>query len=164
MRKEAVSIDDAVRAADAANTGVVVLSDTGDTVFGGTAGDSNLILEAILRLGIKSRALMPLIEAETVAKLVAAGEGAQVTLALGGLVTGFFKPLTVTGTNLLGKTGAANDIDVTLLTITGQAGATFTLTANTTNVEIDSATQFTVTLGANDKTSVDMMLPTELSG
>ncbi len=98
MRKEAVSIDDAVRAADAANTGVVVLSDTGDTVFGGTAGDSNLILEAILRLGVKSRALMPLIEAETVAKLVAAGEGAQVTLALGGLVTGFFKPLTVTGT------------------------------------------------------------------
>ena len=67
-------------------------------MFGGTAGDSNLILEAILRLGVKSRALMPLIEAETVAKLVAAGEGAQVTLALGGLVTGFFKPLTVTGT------------------------------------------------------------------
>ena len=35
--------------------GVVVLSDTGDTVFGGAAGDSNLILEAMLRLGIKSR-------------------------------------------------------------------------------------------------------------
>ena len=30
--------------------GVVVLSDTGDTVFGGAAGDSNLILEAMLRL------------------------------------------------------------------------------------------------------------------
>ena len=67
MKKDAVSIDDAVRMADAANQGVIVLSDTGDTVFGGTAGDSNLILEAILRLGIKGRALMPLIEPATVA-------------------------------------------------------------------------------------------------
>ena len=32
-----------------------MLSDTGDTVFGGAAGDSNLILEAMLRLEIKSR-------------------------------------------------------------------------------------------------------------
>jgi microcystin degradation protein MlrC len=97
MRKEAVSIDDAVRMADAANAGVVVLSDTGDTVFGGTAGDSNLILEAILRLGIKSRVLMPLIEPATVARLVAAGEGADVTLPVGGGSTPFFTPLVVTG-------------------------------------------------------------------
>lgn len=97
MVKTAVSVDDAVRMADAEPRGTVVLSDTGDTVFGGTAGDSNLILEAILRLGIKGKALMPLIEAETVAKLVAAGEGAEVTLKLGGLVTGFFAPLEVTG-------------------------------------------------------------------
>ncbi len=97
MVKEAVSVDDAVRMADAADRGVVVLSDTGDTVFGGTAGDSNLILEAILRLGIKGRALIPLIESATVATLVAAGEGATVTLAVGGSSTGFFTPLTVTG-------------------------------------------------------------------
>lgn len=97
MVKTAVSVDDAVRMADAEPRGTVVLSDTGDTVFGGTAGDSNLILEAILRLGIKGKALMPLIEAETVAKLVDAGEGAEVTLKLGGLVTGFFAPLEVTG-------------------------------------------------------------------
>lgn len=97
MKKDAVSVDDAVRMADAAEKGVVVLSDTGDTVFGGTAGDSNLILEAILRLGLKSRALMPLIEPMTVAKLVDAGEGANVTLPLGGGSTPFFTPLTVTG-------------------------------------------------------------------
>ena len=97
MVKEAVGIDAAVMMAEAEARGVVVLSDTGDTVFGGTAGDSKLILEAVLRLGVKGRVLMPLIEAATVARLVAAGEGAEVTLALGGLVTGFFKPLTVTG-------------------------------------------------------------------
>jgi microcystin degradation protein MlrC len=58
QKKDAVSIDDAVRMADRAAKGVVVLSDTGDTVFGGAAGDSNLILEAILRLGITSRAII----------------------------------------------------------------------------------------------------------
>ncbi len=98
QKKEAVTIDDAVRMADQARSGVVVLSDTGDTVFGGSAGDSNLILEAILRLGIQSRAIIPLIEPQTVARLVDAGVDATVTLALGGhSATRFFKPLTVTG-------------------------------------------------------------------
>jgi microcystin degradation protein MlrC len=97
MKSDAVPIDDAVRMADGADKGVVVLSDTGDAVFGGAAGDSNLILEAILRLGIRSRALMPLIEPKTVARLIAAGEGAQVTLPVGGGLTPFFTPLPVTG-------------------------------------------------------------------
>ena len=97
MKKEAVGVDDAVRMADAAERGVVVLSDTGDTVFGGTAGDSNLILEAILRLGIQGRALIPLISHRTVARLAATGEGAEVTLPIGGDLTAFFTPITVTG-------------------------------------------------------------------
>ncbi len=99
QRKEAVAIDDAVRMADGADKGLVVLSDTGDTVFGGAAGDSNLILEAMVRLGIRSRALVPLIAPETVARLIEAGEGAQVRLAVGGNVAKeFFKPVEVTGT------------------------------------------------------------------
>ncbi|MEO7939907.1 MAG: M81 family metallopeptidase [Burkholderiaceae bacterium] len=98
QRKEAVSIDEAVRLADNAEKGLVVLSDTGDTVFGGAAGDSNLILEAMVRLGIRSRALVPLIAPEAVARLVEAGVGAQVTLPLGGNVAKeFFKPIDVTG-------------------------------------------------------------------
>ena len=99
QKKDAVPIDDAVRMADQAASGLVLLSDTGDTVFGGSSGDSNLILESILRLGIHSPVLMPLIEPETVATLVAAGEGAKVTLAVGGhSAPKFFKPLMVTGT------------------------------------------------------------------
>ena len=91
--------DDAVRMADAEERGIVVLSDTGDTVFGGSSGDSNIILESVLRLGIKSRTLIPMISPEAVAMLVAAGEGASVTLPLGGnAATDFFKPLNVTGT------------------------------------------------------------------
>lgn len=98
MVKQAVAIDDAVRHADAAPRGVVVLSDTGDTVFGGTAGDSTLILESILRQGIKGRALVPLISPATARLLAAAGEGAEVTLTVGGdSCPAFFTPLTVTG-------------------------------------------------------------------
>jgi len=96
--RESVSVDDAVRQADSA-PGLAILSDTGDTVFGGAAGDSNLLLEAMLRLGIRKRALVPLISPEAAAKLVAAGEGATVTLPLGGdAATEFFTPLEVTGT------------------------------------------------------------------
>jgi microcystin degradation protein MlrC len=96
--KEAVSVDEAVRRANAAKSGVVVLSDTGDTVFGGAAGDSNLLLEAMLRIGIEGGALVPMISPGAVATLVAAGEGAQVTLALGGeAASAFFSPLEVTG-------------------------------------------------------------------
>jgi len=98
QKKDAVAIDEAVRMADAEPRGVVVLSDTGDTVFGGAAGDSNLILESILRQGIKSTALIPLIEPQTVARLIAAGEGATVSLAVGGgAAKAFFTPLPVTG-------------------------------------------------------------------
>lgn len=97
--REAVSIDDAVRMADAEPRGVVVLSDTGDTVFGGSAGDSNLILEAMIRLKIKSKALVPLISPDAAKTLSEAGEGAQVTLMLGGdAATEFFTPIEVTGT------------------------------------------------------------------
>ena len=98
MVQSAVPIDEAVRMADAAPQGCIVLSDTGDTVFGGTPGDSNLILESILRQGIKSRALIPLISPGAAKRLAQAAEGAEVTLPLGGdQSVGFFTPLTVTG-------------------------------------------------------------------
>ena len=97
--RQAVTVDEAVRQAEAAAAGVIVLSDTGDTVFGGAAGDSNLLLESMLRLQIKSKALMPMVAPTAVAKLFDAGEGAVVTLSLGGeLAPAFFTPLTVTGT------------------------------------------------------------------
>jgi microcystin degradation protein MlrC/regulator of RNase E activity RraA len=110
--RDALPVDDAVRAARAASAaaggGLVLLSDTGDTVFGGAAGDSNLLLEAMLRLpqpgsgaggGGGGRALVPLIEPTTALALVAAGAGATLTLPVGGSVAAaFFKPLTVTGT------------------------------------------------------------------
>ncbi len=69
------------------------------------------------------------------------------------------KQLVVTGTNLTSLNGASNDIDVTKLTLAGEAGGTHTLTAGqTANVDIDSATQFTVTIGGTDVASVEALL------
>lgn len=104
QEREAVPVDEAVLRADAAANGVVVISDTGDTVFGGAAGDSNVILEAMLRLGIRGPALLPMISPTAARRLHEAGEGATVTLPLGGdAATEFFTPLEVTGT--VRKTG-----------------------------------------------------------
>jgi len=88
---------------DAEDRGVVVLSDTGDSVFGGGAGDSSVLLESMLRIGIAGRALLPLADAAAVETLTAAGTGATATVALGGTVTGFFRPVEVTG--VVGRVG-----------------------------------------------------------
>ncbi|GGE87017.1 hypothetical protein GCM10011317_50150 [Niveispirillum cyanobacteriorum] len=63
--------------------------------------------------------------------------------------------LTVTGTNLVRQPGSSNDIDLTKLTITGQASGTQALTGA---VEITDATTFTVTLSGGTKTAVDALL------
>lgn len=97
--RESLSVDEAVLKADRADKGVVVLSDTGDTVFGGAAGDSNLILESMLRQKITGPALVPFISPALAHKLAAAGEGATLTVEVGGdAAPAFFTPLTVTGT------------------------------------------------------------------
>ena len=57
--------------------------------------------------------------------------------------------LIFTGEGLLAKSGADNDIDVSQLTLTGEGSNTYTLTSS--DVEIDSATKFTVTLNAADQ-------------
>lgn len=57
--------------------------------------------------------------------------------------------LVVTGEDLLAKSGADNDIDVSQLTLIGEGSNTYALTSS--DVEIDNATQFTVTLNAADR-------------
>ena len=64
--------------------------------------------------------------------------------------------LVVAGTGFLKLSGAVNDINVSKLTVTGEAGATYTLT--TPNVEISSGTSFTVPLNATDKAGVNQLI------
>jgi hypothetical protein len=69
--------------------------------------------------------------------------------------------LVVTGTGMTATGGVTNDIDVSKLTLTGQGGATYTLTSS--SVEIDSATQFTVVLNAADQINVEGLLNKNLT-
>lgn len=97
QRTESRPVDEAVIDADQAESGLVLLSDTGDSVLGGSGGDSTVILEAILRLGIQRRALVPMIDAVSAVRLAQAGVGATVTVHVGGRSNPFFTPLEVTG-------------------------------------------------------------------
>ncbi|RNF53082.1 DUF4347 domain-containing protein, partial [Marinomonas hwangdonensis] len=60
--------------------------------------------------------------------------------------------LTVTGSNLVNADGAANDITANKFTFKGDS-SDYTLT-DTSNVEITSATEFTITLSATDKAAL----------
>ena len=57
--------------------------------------------------------------------------------------------LTVTGSDLVANSGSTNDIDISKLTVTGEGGNTYTLTSN--DVELTSATAFSVTLNPADQ-------------
>ena len=64
--------------------------------------------------------------------------------------------LTVTGTNFVKENGSNNDIDVSKLSITGEGGNSYTLTS--ADVEVNSSTQFSVTLNAADQLNVGGLL------
>jgi microcystin degradation protein MlrC len=86
---------EAVARALAAPRGPVVIADTQDNPGGGGHGDTTGLLAELLRQGGEGAALAPMNDAEAAAACHAAGEGATVTLALGGKSDG--APLSVTG-------------------------------------------------------------------
>ncbi|MES9901417.1 MAG: SdrD B-like domain-containing protein [Sedimenticola sp.] len=63
----------------------------------------------------------------------------------------------VTGTNFVGIGGDANDIDVSLFTVTGVGGSTYTLT-DTLDVEVTSTTEFTINLSTTDKAEITSLI------
>jgi microcystin degradation protein MlrC len=97
QRTESVAVDDAIAMAADFAPGAVLLSDTGDSVLGGSGGDSTVILGAMLRAGIRGRALVPMIDPVAAQRLASAGAGASVDLPIGGRSTPLFGPLPVTG-------------------------------------------------------------------
>ncbi|MEZ4868344.1 MAG: M81 family metallopeptidase [Caldilineaceae bacterium] len=96
---ESIPVAEAVRRAVAAPKGLIILSDTGDSVFGGAAGDSTHILRELLRQEVDQPALVPIVDPAVVDLAIRAGVGSQISTPLGGkLATDFFAPVEVNAT------------------------------------------------------------------
>ena len=87
---ERVAPAEAVRNATAAESGLVILSDTGDSVYGGAPGDSTCILRAMLDQPMPVVAFVPMVDPAALAVAMAAGVGAQITVELGGKIDNLF--------------------------------------------------------------------------
>ncbi|MGP1256660.1 MAG: M81 family metallopeptidase [Kiloniellales bacterium] len=74
-----------------------VLGDQGDRVLAGAPGDSTELARLVLESFPELRIALPLFDPVAVAACVAAGEGAEITLAVGGRVTPGQTPLEVVG-------------------------------------------------------------------
>ncbi len=97
-QSERVAPAEAVRQAVAAAEGLVILSDTGDSVYGGAPGDNTCLLRELLEQQVPCLALVPVVDAEAVATAVAAGVPATSTLNIGGRHDReFCKPVRLTG-------------------------------------------------------------------
>ena len=97
MVQQSIPVAEAVRRAEAAPRGIVVLSDTGDSAAGGATGDSNVILEELLRQQVTGTALVPMVDEPAALAAAAAGEGATIEVALGrSLDPSWGDPITVT--------------------------------------------------------------------
>jgi microcystin degradation protein MlrC len=94
---ESVPVEEAVQRAIAASKGLVILSDTGDSVFGGATGDSTIILAELIKQQTPALTLLPMVDAEAVHTCWQAGVGSTLDLVLGGkLDPNFGTPLAVT--------------------------------------------------------------------
>ncbi len=97
-RSERVAPAEAIRQADSAERGLVILSDTGDSVYGGAPGDSSCLLKAMLEQQVSSLAFVPMVDPDALDAAIAAGVGAEITVDLGGKLDHIFsQPVRVTG-------------------------------------------------------------------
>lgn len=100
-KSERVAPDEAVRRADSASRGLIILSDTGDSVYGGAPGDSTCLLRAILGNVLPNSDavfLVPMID--TVALQVAfdVGAGGQFAAPVGANLDNVFsQPVELSG-------------------------------------------------------------------
>jgi len=92
------STDDCIAMALASSASTVFLSDSGDNVTGGAAGDVPYVLERLLAHAVPSTLYAGLTDAAAVDACFLAGAGARLSLSLGGVLDPVHgQPLPVTG-------------------------------------------------------------------
>ncbi len=118
---EVATVDDAIRTAMQSPDTPVFITDSGDNVTAGGAGDIPFILERLLALGAQDALVAGIVDPVAVAECAGAGVGAKVGLAVGGkLDPAYGAPLEVTGVvENLGATGKGAENDSAILRIGG---------------------------------------------
>ena len=96
---ETANIDDAIQMALESQDSTVFITDSGDNVTAGAAGDGTLVLERLLALHVSDAVLAGIVDPEAVQLCMNAGVGAEVELTVGGKIDYVFsKPLSISGT------------------------------------------------------------------
>ncbi len=94
-KSERVEVSEAVRRAYLHGDGLLILSDTGDSVYGGAPGDSTWLLRELLVQAADQPAserlmLVPIVDPDAVDVAFTAGVGSEVTVSLGGKIDNQF--------------------------------------------------------------------------
>lgn len=102
-------VEDSIARAKIMTEGPIVLADHGDVAGSGGSTDVPVVLAEVIRQGLTNICAGPFWDPETVQRLLAAGEGAEVSVELGGKVD--FPNIGVMGTplTLTGKVKAITD-------------------------------------------------------
>lgn len=98
---ETATIDEAIEMALNSQDSTVFITDSGDNITAGAAGDGTLVLARLLEHSVSSAVLAGIVDPEAVELCVNAGVGAKVELTIGGKIDYVFsKPLSISGTIL----------------------------------------------------------------
>lgn len=98
-RSDRVALEEAIKKAEQAECGLVILSDTGDAVYGGATGDGSCLIKEMLNQQIEGTALVPLIDPEVLEEAIKAGIGAEITISVyEEMDSSYSTPLKITGT------------------------------------------------------------------
>lgn len=110
-RSERVAPAEAVRQAVAATEGLVILSDTGDSTYGGAPGDNTVLLQQFLDQRVPCLSLVPVIDEQAVAAAFEAGVSSHITLPVGGRNDSTFgRPVEISGRVAALSQGMTTDI------------------------------------------------------
>lgn len=92
LQANTISLEDALNKSKEIGA-TVVFADAADATSSGASGDSNAILEGILKFDPTIKTLLPILDAEAVQKAKVAGVGKNITVTLGGSCDKQFTPL-----------------------------------------------------------------------
>jgi len=91
-------IDQAIETALEAPESTVFITDSGDNITAGAAGDGTLVLERLLDHRVPDAVLAGIVDPEAVARCEEAGVGAEVNLMVGGRIDSVYSnPIPITG-------------------------------------------------------------------